>query len=206
MFFYALYHIYTYFKHPVSTDKPVESSSLSAPAVPAQAAVPGPVAGKAVPDSAHVETSSVPNSSPTKSDAIDYFDKYASKYDLRLAGILERKPDPGDTRPWFDFQIDVIDTAYRVKERFDRKSLAALGWAIERTDYGIKLSKQDVVYVVRPWPLDNYGKVPNKTISDLKPGPQTSELAQPSKGSAVSPGNAGARFTVVEDSSRFTHQ
>src|SRR5450830_1047830 len=207
MLFYAIYHIYTYFKHPVSADKPVEQASVSAPVALAPAPVPGPVAGKAVPESAHVETSSVAQSAPSKPDPIDYFDKYASKYDLRLSGLMERKPEPGDDRPWLFFQVDVIDTAYRVKERFDRKSLAALGWAIERTDYGIKLSKQDVVYVVRPWPLDNYSKVPNQTQSDMRAGTQTSELAQPSKGLAVSSsassGNAGARFTVVEDTSRF---
>ncbi|MEF9673137.1 hypothetical protein QNM99_16960 [Pseudomonas sp. PCH446] len=200
MFFcYAIYTIFGFFKHPAPADKPSQ-----AVASPALASVEKPVAVVAAPvpavpvEPVHIDS---------KPEPIDYFDKFASKFDLRLAAILERKPEPGDSRPWLEFQIDVVDPSFRVKERFDRKSLAALGWAIERTDYGIKLSKQDIVYVVRPWPLDNFGKVPNKTTSDLRTGPQTSELAQPSKGlsvsSSVSTGNAGARFTVVEDTSRF---
>ncbi|MEF9673354.1 zonular occludens toxin domain-containing protein [Pseudomonas sp. PCH446] len=198
-FCYAIYTIFGFFKHPAPADKPSQ-----AVASPALASVEKPVAVVAAPvpavpvEPVHIDS---------KPEPIDYFDKFASKFDLRLAAILERKPEPGDSRPWLEFQIDVVDPSFRVKERFDRKSLAALGWAIERTDYGIKLSKQDIVYVVRPWPLDNFGKVPNKTTSDLRTGPQTSELAQPSKGlsvsSSVSTGNAGARFTVVEDTSRF---
>ncbi|WP_074813075.1 zonular occludens toxin domain-containing protein [Pseudomonas syringae] len=140
-----------------------------------------------------------------KTEPIDYFDSFASKYNLRLAAVLERVPADGDTRPWLEFKIDALDGSYRIKESFNRASVASLGWTVERTEYGIKLSKQGLVYVVRSWPLDNFGKVPRQTISDLKPAREASQLAEPSRASvttSTSSTSTGQRFTVVEDSSR----
>lgn len=110
-------------------------------------------------------------------EPIDYLDKQAMKYDLRLSAIMDRKdPQPGQAA--YEFVIDFLDPSYRVKERMGRKDVASLGWAIERKDFGLLISKDGKSYVVRPWPLDNFGKVPQQQIAALKPA-VTPALAQP---------------------------
>lgn len=158
---YALYYLWGFFHHQpakVPDTKPAASTVSEIVTKQPPSTLPSAALPAAVKDTVIAPP-----------EPIDYFDKFASKYDLRLAGFVERKPEEGDTRPWFDFQIDVLDGSYRVKERFNRAAIAALGWKIEKTDYGIKLSKESLTYVVRAWPLDNYGKVPARTIADAKP-------------------------------------
>jgi len=207
LFIFSLWYVWGFFHRTPAPSAQGDKPSIVGPASAAPAAEPKEIKTKKAPEP---ETSGTANLVPavgtiTKPEPIDYFDKFASKYDLRLAGIIERVPVEGDTRPWLEFQIDVIDSSYRVKETFNRKSLAALGWTIERTEYGIKLSKESVVYVARSWPLDNYGKVSNKSVVDIKPTHEASQLAEPSSvsvSSSIPSASTGQRFTVVEDSSR----
>ncbi|WP_137885726.1 zonular occludens toxin domain-containing protein [Pseudomonas sp. 2FE] len=101
---------------------------------------------------------------------IDYLDEFATKYQLRLGGIIDRdKPEPG--KPAFEFFLDFLDPAYRIKERMRRVDVASLGWAIERKPFGLVLTKEGKSYVARAWPLDNFGKVPKETIAAMKPAP-----------------------------------
>jgi zona occludens toxin len=199
--FSAFYYLYNFFQHPhiASRADGVEQAPVHVDPKPAKEEV-----KVKQPEPTDSPVGAV--AAAAKPEPIDYFDKLATKYDLRLSAILERTPYDGDTRPWLEFQIDALDSSYRVKERFNRASIVALGWTVERTDYGIKLSKQDVVYVVRPWPLDNFGKVSNKAIADQKPNQQASQLAEPPAGRPsfgnTLVGNTGQRFTVVEDTSR----
>lgn len=161
---YSLYVIWGFFNpEPVATDSASKVEHVepadkpSKPATAAKAKEPVPDAQKA------------PNEEPQRKP-LDYLDKYALKYDLRLTGILDRlEPQPG--KPAFEFSIDFVDESYRVKERMTRKDIAALGWSIERHDYGILITKDGVAYVARGWPLDNWGKVPQQTITALKPAP-----------------------------------
>lgn len=204
---YAMWYIWGFFHQKPTVPASTTPAAASAPAV---AEVPKPeIKTKRAPDpetQGSTMNEVLPSASlPVKPEPIDYFDKFASKFDLRLAAIIERVPQDGDTRPWLEFQIDVLDSAYRVKESFNRSSLAALGWAIERTEYGIKLSKNNVVYVARSWPLDNFGKVPARTVAAITPGREASQLAEPSTvpvNTPVSSSRSGQSYTVVEDSSR----
>lgn len=100
---------------------------------------------------------------------IDYLDGFASKYDLRLAGLIVRS-DPQAGKAVFDFQLDFVDPGYRVKERMNRADVASLGWAIEHHPYGIKITKENKSYIARAWPLDNQLKVPKQSLADMKPG------------------------------------
>lgn len=107
---------------------------------------------------------------PPERKPIDYLDRFAQKYQLRLTGIMDRlEPQPG--KPAFEFRLDFVDESYRVKERMTRKDVAALGWSIERHDYGLLIHKDGVQYVARAWPLDNWGKVPQQTLTALTPEP-----------------------------------
>lgn len=205
---YALYYLWSFFHHTEVAKVPTSDHTSSQVADKAQskpADLPE-VKTKQAPAPETQGGSVAAGVQAAKAEPIDYFDKFASQYDLRLAAILERTPVEGDQRPWLEFQIDVLDSAYRVKERFNRASIASLGWTVERTEYGIKLSKQNVVYVVRPWPLENFGKVPNKSLAEQRPNPAASQLAEPPQGRPAFgntlAGNSGQRFTVVEDTSR----
>ncbi|MBP1143236.1 zona occludens toxin [Pseudomonas sp. PvP027] len=200
---YSMYYVWGFFHKSDVAQKSTPIVPVSGQ-VPKTPVLPASEVSKVTHDVVSTSLSTDATKEP-KEEPLDYFDKFASKYDLRLAAVLERTPYEGDVRPWLEFKIDALDASYRIKESFNRAAVASLGWTIERTEYGIKLSKQGVVYVVRSWPLDNFGKVPRQTISDLKPMREASQLAEPSRASvstSTSPASTGQRFTVVEDSSR----
>jgi zona occludens toxin len=158
----ALYNIWGFFNPDLGEEvAKTDASEVEPVASKPQAKQPQSAAKPAaadIPPEAH--------SAPAKPEPIDYLDKFAQQYDLRLSGIIDRKdPQPGQAA--FEFEVDFLDTAYRVKERMRRVDIASLGWAIERHPYGIRITKDDRSYVARPWPLDNWGKVPQQTITAL---------------------------------------
>lgn len=162
---YCLYVIYGFFTPEPVQAEPVtasaENKTESVKAAPAKASAQSEDLQQAVPSVAEVEM-------PPQRPPIDYLDERAQKYDLRLTGIMDRlNPQPGKAA--FEFSIDFLDESYRVKERMTREDVASLGWTIERKPYGILISREGVSYVVRAWPLDNWGKVPQQTIASLKP-------------------------------------
>jgi zona occludens toxin len=164
---FALYMVKGFFTPPVAD---------AADAVPVSAPVvsPAPVLAVSSPVAAvqAVSAFAVPNPAP-----IDYLDALCGQYQMRLAGVIDRlNPEPG--KPAFEFVLEFVDPAYRLKERMSRKEVFALGWSIERTDYGLVLRKEGVEHVARAWPMDNFGKVPNKLQEGLKPAPVAPVLAQ----------------------------
>lgn len=51
---------------------------------------------------------------------------------------------------------------------YDRLALVNLGWKVEKTGYGIKLSKDRKVHVARPQPTENaYGQVSQRRVQNL---------------------------------------
>lgn len=90
---------------------------------------------------------------------IDYLDRIANEYRFRLAGIID-----GPDGQIFG-RVDALDSTMRLKERFTLRDIRALGWTVERFEYGLLISKRDpqtertVQHVVRPWPIDPFGRV-----------------------------------------------
>lgn len=161
----ALYNVVSFFRVPeAATPKKSDSSTVTHPTpIPAP-----PTPTKSVelpPDSVQVVETVKKEPVP-----IDYLDKFALQYQLRLSAILDRK-DPQPNQSAFEFVIDFLDPSYRIKERMRRSDVAALGWAIERHPYGILITKGERSYVVRAWPLDNDSKVSQSTLKALKPAP-----------------------------------
>ena len=162
---YSLYVIYDFFNPPA--DNPAASVQASETDSPESAKKTKSAPAAVVEDEAQ---EAAEEAEPPKREPIDYLDRYAQKYDLRLTGIIDRKHlQPG--KPAFEFSIDFLDESYRVKERMNRADVASLGWAIKREPYGILIEKAGVTYVARGWLLDNWGRVPQQTITALKPTP-----------------------------------
>lgn len=158
-----------YFLYDFFTSSPVPSESLSVE----QPEKPLPVYSKPEPVEqlpAVVETVTtviVSEPEPEPAASLDYLRDMSQKYQLRLTGIIDRlEGEAGDSA--FEFIIEFLDPSYRVKERMMRTDVASLGWAIERKPYGLLLTRDDKEIIVRPWPLDNWGKVPQKTVDSLK--------------------------------------
>lgn len=97
---------------------------------------------------------------PPEPPPLDYFDGIAQTLKLRLAGWAE-------TKDKFIVQIDALDNSNRVKERFDAKSIEAFGWTINKKPYGLLLTKESKNHIVRSWPLDIIGRVPEHTSNQL---------------------------------------
>lgn len=174
----ALWNIWTFWNPPAPTKPKVESAATAKPVGP----VDQQVTNASPPPTAAVSKSSAPTDIAADHikapEPIDYLDQFAIKYQLRLSAIMDRK-EAEEGKAAFEFVIDFLDPAYRVKERMSRRDVVSLGWRVERFDYGLLISKDDRSYVVRPWPLDNFGKAPQREINALKPAGVTSALAQP---------------------------
>lgn len=117
---------------PVATVQPAPTSYRTAPAPAPQAKAPEP-------------------------DPIDYLDRMASQYRFRLSGLVRGM----DGRTFA--RIDVMDETYRLKEQFTLADVRSLGWTVEVHPYGLLIYKSDgdrkVSHVVRPWPVDPFGRV-----------------------------------------------
>lgn len=96
------------------------------------------------------------------SEPEDYVDNVAQQYKLRLAGVATN-PKNGTTI----VIIQAFDNSLHLKERFTSQELTSLGWDIELTGYGVRLHRNERQYIVRPWPIDPFGKVNQTTISQL---------------------------------------
>lgn len=101
--------------------------------------------------------SKAPTGKPEKPEPIDYLDKIASETRFRLAGIVQ-----GENGKLLG-RVEALDSTLRLKERFTLSDIEALGWEVEHYEYGLLISKTDkgrtVKHVVRPWPIDPFGRV-----------------------------------------------
>lgn len=93
----------------------------------------------------------------------EYIDDLASRYKLRLAGIMNIS---GSDQAIIYMQA--FDNSMHLKESMNSMEILALGWDIEITAYGALLSKNDTKYVVRSWPIENpFGKTNSRTLEKL---------------------------------------
>ena len=98
---------------------------------------------------------------PPEKPSLDIFDQEARKGRLRLAALMHNKDK-------LYFRIEIMDSYSRLMATYDYKALRDLGWTIENRDSGIHLTKQDQIYVARPWQLENsYAKVDRRTSERL---------------------------------------
>jgi len=93
---------------------------------------------------------------PKEPEPIDYLDKIASETRFRLAGLIHSEGK-------LFGRVEALDSSLRLKERFTIADIEALGWKVEHYEYGLLISKTDkdrtVKHVVRPWPIDPFGRV-----------------------------------------------
>lgn len=89
---------------------------------------------------------------PPEPPPLDYFDRIAGELRLRLAGYAEM----GDM---LIVQVDALDGTNRVKESFTSSAIEGFGWTLHIKPYGLLVTKEHKSHIVRPWPLDIYGRV-----------------------------------------------
>lgn len=89
---------------------------------------------------------------------IDYLDELINNYRPRLSGFMVSEKD----NRMFGY-IDVLTNSFHLKERLDLSQVKAMGWEIQRKEYGVDLVKNNVVHVVTSWPMDSFGRVSNHT-------------------------------------------
>ena len=53
--------------------------------------------------------------------------------------------------------------------------IEAFGWQYERTGYGLLLTKENKSYVIRPWPLDIFGRASEKVLNSTAIKQNTSD-------------------------------
>lgn len=155
-----------FFSHgPVEVaQEPVPEPAPAPPPAPARAPTP-------VHPSASVPPVSAPAPEPPppppdlEQDPIDYLDALARKYRLRLSGLIMSLDDPGKVHA----VVEIIDDTFHLKESFSLQELRDMGWQIDFKSFGLILSTERsqsgarLQHVVRPWPIDPFGRTSDRT-------------------------------------------
>lgn len=89
---------------------------------------------------------------------IDYFDKVASRYRVRLSGMIQGKNK-------LVGNVEVMDSTFHLKDRLSFSQLEDLGWTITVNEYGIDIEKDDKKYIATAWPIDPFGRVSQRTLN-----------------------------------------
>jgi zona occludens toxin len=142
--------------------QPKETEAAKVVEVPLPATQPAPVQSTATHQPVTQHTEPQPKApEPPERPSLDIFDQEARKGRLRLAALMHNKDK-------LYFRIEIMDSYSRLMATYDYKALRDLGWTIENRDSGIHLTKQDQIYVARPWQLENsYAKVDRRTSERL---------------------------------------
>jgi zona occludens toxin len=98
-----------------------------------------------------------------QSTPTEYIDDLASKYRLRLTGVMNLSGSKDAV-----IYMQAFDSTMHLMESMNSIEIAALGWDVELTTYGALLSKGDTQYVLRQWPMETQkGKVNKRTVEQL---------------------------------------
>ena len=92
--------------------------------------------------------------------SLTYVEVLAEKYRIRLDGYINNDAKSNGL-------VSFYDDSFHKKEEFQLDELKALGWGLEYREYGLIISKDDTILVVRSWPMEVYGKVSNHTAALL---------------------------------------
>ncbi len=149
--FFAVSHLQNFFS-------PAEASEPEVTAVQYSVPVDKPASGQPVNVSAPPGPA-VPEPEP-EYQPVDQFDDMANQYRPRLAGVAYA----GDK---VIAQVDIHDNSYHVKDSYTLAALEDMGWNYEYRPSGLLLTKSDRRYLVRPWPIDKFGKVDRHTTAQL---------------------------------------
>lgn len=164
VFFYALYYIYGFFTEGAFNDspeavKPVVQKQTDFDRLQAQFNSQPP---------AKIETAPKPQVSLPKAPErnlapTNYLKDISERYRLRLEAYVVKKDGTKIVR------VQAFDDSYHLQEYFTETEIESLGWSVDIKDYGLNLtsSVDDTVIIVRPWPIDPYGKVSEQSSSSL---------------------------------------
>ncbi len=92
---------------------------------------------------------------------LDVFDKLASSHTPRLSGLIVS----GDR---VLARVQILNSSKHLKDEFSLPELQDLGWSYEVRESGLSLTKGDKTYLVRPWPVDSWGRVNQGTLGSLR--------------------------------------
>lgn len=182
---YAIYYLYGFFHpEPVSS---VSAVKVERPAPPPASPVQSELVNPMPEDIKPPETTAQRQERPPQDGPqeppppIDYFDKLAQEHRLRMPAVMDTKREGKELMGL----VELLDSSYHVKELFTLEEIRALGWTVKRTGYGVLLEKQGVAYVARPWPIDVYGRVDNRTRNSLAGTPSGSPRGSGERSSGV---------------------
>lgn len=110
-------------------------------------------------NSQHRNKNQNPKGEKQELQPIDYVDNMANSYKFRLSGILYNEEKTYA-------RIDVLDKTFHLKESFSISDLKGMGWEVNHYSYGIVINKKAkgrvARHVVRPWPIDPFGRVSDR--------------------------------------------
>lgn len=165
--YFAVTYLVGFFSSPAEADTAEVSDDLLR-SVPAPLPIASP---DRVQSQAALEPKSVGQAQSEEKPPIDIFDKLARSNRVRLSGYVQSfVGDGSDLEPAKRLGfIDVMDSNFRLKDRFTIEGIVDLGWQVTSHSYGLRLLKQGKEYIATPWPIEPFGRVSDATRERLGP-------------------------------------
>lgn len=123
---------------------------------------------------------------------IDVFDTVAHKHRPRLSGVIYSEGKPLLAR------IEILDSSLHRKDVFSVEELIDLGWKVDYRVSGLHVKKGDREYLIRPWPVDSWGRPAQRTVDNLRS--TTAPAAVPTAYSRPSGGGQAILINHTPDS------
>ena len=92
---------------------------------------------------------------------IDVFDQDVRRWRPRLSGVIESE----DGRLYA--RVEVLDKTLHTKDIYSLEALHALGWSTSLTPAGLTVEKEGVRHLIRPWPIDPFGRASRRVRSSI---------------------------------------
>lgn len=164
-FCYSIYHLFGFFQPPEKI-KPAVSAQKIESIHPIRKVEPVvTVTEKITVDGQAVAVAPVKTAEPLPSPTfLDYFDKMASEYRLRISGLVTGIKNGEEYK---SATFELLSNTHHRQEVFTSVELVHMGWNVDFKPYGVEISKDDKMYLARSWPLDRPGRVSADTRASL---------------------------------------
>lgn len=134
--------------HPVVVSKPEPVRPQAAqPVRPSQASA------------VHQPKEEVKETEPKKL-VLDTFSQDLERWRPRLSGVVHR-----DGKVFA--VVEMLDSTLHAKDIYTSKAIEALGWQVTLSDAGLIVEKDAIKTLIRPWPLDPFGRASSSHLRSL---------------------------------------
>ncbi len=151
-----------YLKNLFTDPSAMAGGHSAQPAATQPAHVPPPVAPVKLNNDANLQATTAQHKTPdAPPPPIDVFDEMSQKFRPRLSAVVFG--DGGKLH----VRVDLLDQQFHLQDSYSAEALTAMGWALSYNEAGLTAVKNGKMILIRPWPIEPYGKTDAYRTSQL---------------------------------------